>query len=112
MLLGDVQETPITDWSFVNDTPLCQIQVYAGFRPHAVNLNCVATEQGELFLLVLCSLQVYLAVSGILTVPQNWLSNWLLVVALPQTGRMQCQQVVPFHLTVSQHSMLYLMLLL
>jgi hypothetical protein len=50
MLLGDVQETPVTDWGFVNDIPLCQIQVYAGFIPHAVNLNCMATPEGELFL--------------------------------------------------------------
>jgi hypothetical protein len=49
-LLGDVQETPVTDWSFVNDIPLCQIQVYAGFIPYAVNLNCMATPDGELFL--------------------------------------------------------------
>ena len=50
MLLGDVQETPVTDWSFVNDIPLCQIQIYAGVIPHAVNLNCMATPDGELFL--------------------------------------------------------------
>jgi hypothetical protein len=50
MLLGDVQEAPVTDWSFVNDIPLCQIQVYAGFIPYAVNLNCMATPDGELFL--------------------------------------------------------------
>jgi hypothetical protein len=50
MLLGDVQETPVTDWSFVNDVPLCQIQIYAGLIPHAVNLNCMATPEGELFL--------------------------------------------------------------
>src|SRR5688572_25950426 len=50
MLMGDVQETPVTDWSFVNDAPLCQIQVYAGFIPYAVNLNCMATPDGELFL--------------------------------------------------------------
>jgi hypothetical protein len=50
MLLGDLQETPVSDWSFVNDVPLCQIQVYAGFIPHAVNLNCMATPEGELFL--------------------------------------------------------------
>ena len=24
MLLGDRQETPVTDWTFVNDVPLCQ----------------------------------------------------------------------------------------
>ena len=50
MLLGDMQETPVTDWSFVNDVPLCQIQIYAGVIPHAVNLNCMATPEGELFL--------------------------------------------------------------
>src|SRR5687768_11083731 len=27
VLLGDVQETPVTDWGFVNDAPLCQIQI-------------------------------------------------------------------------------------
>jgi hypothetical protein len=50
MLLGDVQKAPVTDWSFVNDIPLCQIQVWAGPMPHAVNLNCMATPDGELFL--------------------------------------------------------------
>jgi hypothetical protein len=50
VLLGDVQETPVTDWSFANDVPLCQIQIYAGLLPHAVNLNCMATPEGELFL--------------------------------------------------------------
>jgi hypothetical protein len=50
MLLGDLQTTPVTDWSFVNDIPLCQIQIYAGFIPHAVNLNCMATPEGDLFL--------------------------------------------------------------
>jgi hypothetical protein len=50
MLLGDVQEAPVTDWSFVNDIPLCQIQIYAGVIPHAVNLNCMATSNGDLFL--------------------------------------------------------------
>src|SRR5262245_42855283 len=50
ILLGDVQEAPVTDWSFVNDVPLCQIQITAGFLPHAINLNCMATPEGELFL--------------------------------------------------------------
>ena len=49
-LFGDVVAEEITDWSFSNDVPLCQIQVWAGIRPHAVNLNCMATPQGELFL--------------------------------------------------------------
>ena len=26
ILLGDVQTAPVTDWGFVNDIPLCQIQ--------------------------------------------------------------------------------------
>lgn len=50
MLLGDVQEAPVTDWSFANDIPLCQIQISAGVIPHAVNLNCMATPDGALFL--------------------------------------------------------------
>lgn len=50
VLLGDSPDEPVTDWRFVNDVPLCQIQIYAGWRPHAVNLNCMATDEGELFL--------------------------------------------------------------
>jgi hypothetical protein len=50
ILLGDVQTTPVTDWSFVNDIPLCQIQISAGIMPHAVNLNCMATPDGQLYL--------------------------------------------------------------
>ncbi len=50
MLLGNVQTAPVTDWSFVNDVPLCQIQVSVGILPHAVNLNCMATPDGQLYL--------------------------------------------------------------
>ena len=50
VLLGEVREEPVTDWRFANDVPLCQIQIYAGWRPHAVNLNCMTTPEGELFL--------------------------------------------------------------
>jgi hypothetical protein len=50
ILLGDVQKAPVTDWRFVNDIPLCQIQIYAGPMPHAVNLNCMATPEDGLFL--------------------------------------------------------------
>jgi hypothetical protein len=49
-LRGDVYEQPVTDWSFANDVDLCQIQIGVGWRPHAVNLNCMATPSGELFL--------------------------------------------------------------
>ena len=44
------QDTPVTDWSFVNDVPLCQIQVSALGLPHSVNVNCMATPDGQLFL--------------------------------------------------------------
>jgi hypothetical protein len=50
MLLGEMQTAPVTDWSFANDVPLCQIQITAGVIPHAINLNCMATPEGELFL--------------------------------------------------------------
>ena len=30
--------------------PLCQIQISVGLRPHSVNLNCMASPDGELFL--------------------------------------------------------------
>jgi hypothetical protein len=50
ILLGAVQQAPVSDWSFVNDIPLCQIQVYAGIMPLAVNLNCMATPDGQLYL--------------------------------------------------------------
>ncbi len=50
ILLGEVQREPVTDWRFVNDVPLCQIQIVAYGFPHAVNLNCMSTEDGKLFL--------------------------------------------------------------
>ncbi|MFK7863164.1 MAG: hypothetical protein AB8B95_02950 [Pseudohongiellaceae bacterium] len=49
-LFGDYVAEPVADWSFANNVPLCQLQIYAGIRPHSINLNCMATEQGELFL--------------------------------------------------------------
>lgn len=49
-LLGDVVEAPVTDWSFANEVPLCQIEVDRGLLPHSVNLNCMATEDGRLYL--------------------------------------------------------------
>jgi hypothetical protein len=51
VLFGELEEKPVTDWSFANDVPLCALQVYVwGFIPHALNLNCMATPEGELFL--------------------------------------------------------------
>jgi hypothetical protein len=50
LLLGEDQTGMIDDWGLANSVPLCQIQVSAGFRPHSINLNCMATPEGELFL--------------------------------------------------------------
>ena len=38
----------IADWSIANEVPLCQIQV--GRLPYSINLNCMATDTGELYL--------------------------------------------------------------
>lgn len=50
MLFGDAQHAPVTDWTFANDVPFCQIQVSAYGVPHAINLNCFATPEGQLYL--------------------------------------------------------------
>ncbi len=47
-LLGEESQENITDWSFVNEVPLCQIQISAGLLPHSINLNC-SSLQRELF---------------------------------------------------------------
>src|SRR5262245_21501174 len=49
-LRGAEARERVTDWSFANQVPLCQIQVYPGLLPHALNLNCWANSNGELFL--------------------------------------------------------------
>lgn len=50
LLFGEQVEAPVTDWNFANDVPLCQLQIWAGIRPHSVNLNCMSTPQGDLYL--------------------------------------------------------------
>ena len=49
-LFGTSAEGPIADWTFANEVTLCQIQIRAGLRPHAINLNCMATPSGQLYL--------------------------------------------------------------
>jgi hypothetical protein len=49
-LRGVEASAPVTDWSFANKVPLCQVQVDAGLLTHALNLNCMATEEGALYL--------------------------------------------------------------
>lgn len=48
-LLGEEVEAPVSDWSFANDVPLCQVQVDRGLLPHSINLNCMASD-GDLYL--------------------------------------------------------------
>lgn len=50
-LLGREVREPVSDWSFANDVPLCQLEV-GSVLPHSINLNCMSTD-GELF--VSCS---------------------------------------------------------
>ena len=50
VLFGAEHEEPVSDWTFANQVTLCQIQIRAGLLPHAINLNCFATESGDLYL--------------------------------------------------------------
>ena len=50
LLFGDQADEEISDWSFANDLSLCQIQVSAGLLPYSINLNCMATSSGALYL--------------------------------------------------------------
>ena len=50
VLLGDAHEQPVDDWGFANDVSLCQIQIGIWLRPHSVNVNCMATPEGHLFI--------------------------------------------------------------
>ena len=50
VLLGAEAEAHVADWSFANDVTLCQIQISAGLLPHAINLNCMSTSTGNLYL--------------------------------------------------------------
>lgn len=49
-LRGERVQERVTDWRFANDVRLCQIQVRTRPLPHAINLNCMATDEGELYL--------------------------------------------------------------
>lgn len=49
-LAGEQIDEPVADWSFANQVPLCQIQTSSGIIPHAINLNCMADTNGDLFL--------------------------------------------------------------
>jgi hypothetical protein len=49
-LFGATPEGEMSDWSFANDIPLCQIQIRDGLIPYSINLNCMATPAGDLYL--------------------------------------------------------------
>ena len=49
-LHGEQAEEAVADWGFANSVPLCQIETRSGILPHAINLNCMADSQGQLFL--------------------------------------------------------------
>lgn len=49
-LFGESHAEPVDNWNFANNVELCQIQVWAGIRPHSVNLNCFSTADGNLYL--------------------------------------------------------------
>ena len=50
MLFGAAADGPVTDWAFANQVTLCQIQIRVGLLPHAINLNCMSTSAGQLYL--------------------------------------------------------------
>lgn len=49
-LSGERIEQPVENWAFANQVPLCQIQTNTGLIPHALNLNCAADTNGDLYL--------------------------------------------------------------
>ncbi len=51
-LFGERVDEPVSDWTTTaaNQENLCQLQIWDGIRPHSINLNCMATPEGELFL--------------------------------------------------------------
>lgn len=50
VLVGAVRTEPVNDWRFANDVPVCQIQINTSLGPHSINLNCMATTDGQLYL--------------------------------------------------------------
>lgn len=67
-LFGERVDTPVPDWNTTtaNQENLCQLQIWAGIRPHSINLNCMATNEGELFLSCsVCSTKYWAARVGV-----------------------------------------------
>lgn len=49
-LFGEGAEEVVENWNFANRVELCQLQIWAGIRPHSINLNCMSTPDGNLYL--------------------------------------------------------------
>ncbi len=49
-LRGVAAAEKVTNWSFANQVPLCQVQVDTGLLLHALNLNCWSDTNGDLYL--------------------------------------------------------------
>ncbi len=49
-LTGTAAAAPVVDWQFVNDIPACQLQIDANGLPHSINVTCMATPDGGLFI--------------------------------------------------------------
>lgn len=77
-LFGERVQAPVSDWAVANEEPLCQIQIWAGIRPHSINLNCMAVDDGKL----------YLSCSSCET------KYWSNVVGMHDTGKLRLGQKV------------------
>ncbi|MCB1665688.1 MAG: hypothetical protein KDI28_07885 [Pseudomonadales bacterium] len=49
-LFGERVQEPVNNWEFVNDAPLCQVQVWRGWRPYSVHMACMAVPDGRVYL--------------------------------------------------------------
>lgn len=47
---GQTVIQPVTDWQFVNEAGLCQLQIGVALLPYAINLSCMAAPDGTLFI--------------------------------------------------------------
>lgn len=49
-LFGERVPEPLRNWEFVNEAPLCQVQVWRSWRPYSVHMACMAASDGRMFL--------------------------------------------------------------
>ncbi len=46
---GEVVTSPVSDWGFVNETGLCELEVDRPLIPHSITLNCMSGD-GQLYI--------------------------------------------------------------